>query len=70
MLFIQEDNYSTFVSDVKSVNNINVSIDVSTKNLNKLLSDYDVYIPIFIENKDNMSADRIIEIIGEKKTFD
>ena len=69
MLFIQEDNYSTFVADVKSVNNITVSVDVSANDLNKLLSDYDVYIPVFIENKDNMSAELIIEYIGEKKTF-
>lgn len=66
MIFVQEDNYDTFVKDVKSTNNVEISVGVSNKDLIKILTDYDTLIPIFIENKDKVTSDLIIEYIGNK----
>ena len=51
MMFIQEgDNFSSFVSDMKKDNGIDVSVSLNTTYLNKILSDYDTLIDIFIQN--------------------
>lgn len=70
MIFVQENNYDTFVSDVKSTNNVTISVGVSDDDLDQLLADYDEMIPEFIENKENMSADVIIAFLGDKIVFD
>ena len=70
MMLVQEDNYDTFVSDVKSTNNVTVSVTVSSADFAKLLSDYDTLIPAFIANKDNVTVDAILAYIGEKITFE
>lgn len=69
MIFVQEKNYDTFVDDVKSTNNVTISVGVSSLNLNKLLSDYDTLIPVFIANKENMNSALIVEYIGDKIVF-
>ncbi len=68
MLFVQEDNYSTLVSDITEQNTY-LSISLSsniTSNVNKLISNYDSLIPIFTTNKESMTSDAITEIIGDK----
>lgn len=70
MIFIQEDNYDTFEADVKSANkNLTVSVDVSDDDLEKILEDYDELIPIFIENKNTITVDAILEFIGTRIIF-
>lgn len=66
MLFVQEENYDTLNADVKSVNStINVNIILNKDNITKLKNDYDSLIEIFIINKENMTEDKIVEIIGD-----
>ena len=66
MIFVQEEQYDTFVKDVKSTNNVTISVNVSNSDLNKILSDYDNLIPVFIVNKDKVTEEAIVEYIGEK----
>ena len=70
MLFVQEENYDTLIDDVKSANRINISVTVNSGDLNKLLEDYDSLIPGFIETKDEITDDAIVEYIGERITFE
>ena len=69
MIFVQEENYSTFINDVKSTNNVTVAISVSETDINKILADYDALIPVFIARKDAITPDIIIAYIGSKITF-
>ena len=70
MFFVQEKNYDSVTADVKSANNITVSVNVASTDLGKLLADYDELIPVFIENKENVTPDNIIAFIGNKYTFE
>ncbi|MBQ7643163.1 MAG: hypothetical protein IJS67_04600, partial [Clostridia bacterium] len=65
MLFVQEgDNFNSFTSDIQKDNGVAASIGLNSNYLNKILLDYDTLIDIFIENKDNMSSEKIIEYLG------
>ncbi len=70
MLFVQEENYDTLTSDVASTNNINVSVQIENADLTRLLKDYDELLPLFIENKQAITVDIILEKIGEKIIFE
>ena len=60
MMFIQEgDNFNSFTKDIKDDNNIDASVNMNTSDLNKILTDYDNLITIFISNKEKMSSDDI-----------
>ena len=64
MMFIQEgDNYSTYTSDVKKNNDINSSVTIEEKYLNKILDDYDNLIDVFIENKDTIDSNYITDFV-------
>ncbi len=66
MMFIQEgENYESFTSDIKKDNNITASVGMRTTILNKILSDYDTYIDIFIENKELYSKEAIEEYLKQ-----
>lgn len=69
MIFVQEEVYDNFISDVKSTNNITISVKLDNSNVDKILSDYDTLIPAFIENKDKVTEDTIIAYIGDKIVF-
>lgn len=69
MLFVQEECYDTFIGDVKSTNNVTVSVSVNNQDLEKLLDDYDALIPVFISNKDKITPEVILAYIGNKITF-
>ncbi|MCR5113618.1 MAG: hypothetical protein K6A63_06755 [Acholeplasmatales bacterium] len=69
MFFIQEgDNYTSFESDFKDKNGFEVSVGMSSTVLNRILNDYDTYIPVFKENKDLMSSDIIDAYLGIEST--
>ena len=70
MLFVQEDHYDTLAEDIKAENKVTISVDVDNADLNKLLSDYDSLLPVFIENKDKVTVDIIIGYIGDKINFE
>ncbi|MDE6200760.1 MAG: InlB B-repeat-containing protein [Clostridiales bacterium] len=70
MLFVQEENYGTLTADVADKNSgVNVSVNISTTNLNKQLDDYDTLVDEFIENKSDITVDYIIEYIGDAVEF-
>ena len=70
MLFVQEEYYDDLVSDVKSTNNVTISVTLSNKELNEILVAYDSKVPAFIENKEQMSVDAILAFIGTKVIFE
>lgn len=69
MLFVQEAFYSTLTADVESANDVTVSVLISSTDLNKILTDYEILIPIFIEKKDTVTVETILAYIGDKITF-
>lgn len=67
MLFVQEENLSTFSADVKSVNSsVTASVTLNNDDLTKVQQDYDTMIDIFITNKENVKAEDILTYIGSK----
>lgn len=66
MMFIQEgDNYNSFSTDMLKDNGVRASVSLSQTHLNKILSDYDTLIDIFIANKDAMSSEAIIAYLEQ-----
>lgn len=66
MMFVQEgDNYNSFSSDMLKDNGVTASVSLSETHLNKILSDYDTLIDIFIANKDAMSSETIIAYLEQ-----
>lgn len=68
MLFIQEENYDTFIDDVQSTNGISLEIIISTPDFEKILLDYDTKIEPFIATKENITSETIVDFIGSKIT--
>ncbi|MGM9899732.1 MAG: InlB B-repeat-containing protein [Bacilli bacterium] len=70
MLFVQEENFDTLNSDVKSVNsNVNLNVLIANSDLAKLKEDYNTLIDIFIANKETITEELIIEFIGNRIEF-
>ena len=70
LFFVQEEYYDDLVSDVKSANKVTVSVKLSDDELSEMMDAYDTTVPVFIENKENMSVDAILAFIGTKVIFD
>lgn len=71
MLFVQEEYYDTLSADIKSVNNnLTTQSTVKSADLDKLLSDYELLIPVFTEEKSAFTKEIIKSYIGEKITFE
>ena len=65
MIFVQEEQLSTLVSDVNSMNTgITFTFDLSTLVQNKIMDDYDTLIDDFIVQKDDFTTQIIIDFIG------
>ena len=69
MIFVQEENLDTFVADVKATNDVNISVNMSTTDIGKILDDYVKLIPEFIKHKETVTPNVIIAYIGNKITF-
>ena len=76
MMFIQDDgteqgetNYSTFEEDILKDNKIAARVTLLDSYLNKIREDYLTLIDIFIQNKDDINSDYIVDFIGEAKTI-
>ena len=69
MMFIQEENYDTFVNDVLAKNGIAVGVNISNGNLAKITESYDTLLPVFKANKEAVTSNDIIAIIGNKVSF-
>ncbi len=70
MMFIQEDNntdhnFSDYPEDMLKDNGITSSVTLDQAILNKILSDYDTLIDIFIQNKENMSSEQIVAYLAQ-----
>ena len=70
MMFIQanndkDTNFSDFPADILSKSGINASVNLATKYLNKIQSDYATLIDVFIEHKDTITSDTIDSYIGD-----
>ena len=67
MIFVQQEQLSTFVSDVNSVNSyLDFSFTLSTLVQNKIIEDYETLLPDFAIQKDEFSEQDIIDFIGVK----
>ena len=69
MLFVQEENYNTLITDIKAENNLTVSVLVSAGDLNKLKSDYATLVDKFIAGKELYTVDFILSFIGTRVVF-
>ncbi|MBR2505677.1 MAG: InlB B-repeat-containing protein [Bacilli bacterium] len=70
MMFIQanndkDTNFSDFPADILSKSGISASVNLATKYLNKIQSDYATLIDLFIEHKDTITSDYIDSYIGD-----
>ncbi len=67
MLFIQEDYYDSHADDINSVNkNVSAMVTVSEKDRTQLISNYDEFVPAFVENKEIFTVELILAYIGDK----
>lgn len=69
MLFIQEEVYDDFVSDVKQTNKIDLSCNMSNNDFTAITASYDLYVAVFKTNKDLFDSKIIEQLIGEKITL-
>lgn len=68
MFFVQADYYDDVINDVANENN-DLAISFTNNvldNLEYLETQYRTLIPVFIENKDKITVEMILEYIGEK----
>ena len=70
MIFIQEEKYGSFISDVKSTNNIQLTMTLSNSEFNTITEGYDTLIPVFKTHKDSISSEDIVNWIGNKVTIE
>ena len=66
MLFVQAENYETLAADVASTNDVTIAHTADQADLDALGDAYESLIDVFLEGKDAMTADSIVEIIGQK----
>ena len=66
MLFVQEENYETLADDIADTNGVTVSHNADAADLTALKDAYATLVDTFIANKDTMTADSIIALIGDK----
>ena len=67
MLFVQEDYFDSHTNDIKSVNkNVSATVTVSEKDRTQLISNYDEFVPVFVENKEIFTIELILAYIGDK----
>lgn len=69
MMFVQQENFDTFTADVKSTNNVTLTVATSETTLDAIIEHYTTLVPVFIENKDEVTSAEILEYIGDKITF-
>ncbi len=69
MFFVQEEYLSTLQADVKSTNNVDISLTIANKDLQKIQSDYKKLVDIFITNKSLVTEEIIIAFIGDRIQF-
>ena len=70
MLFVQQEMYNSLEEDVSSVNSVDISVDVSEADLNKLTYEYLTKTDLINENKDKYTVEVIITFIGDKTIFE
>lgn len=64
MLFVQEEKYEDLVADMKKDNGISLVPLVDAASLEKIKSEYQEKVPLFLENKDAITSEFIIQFIG------
>ncbi len=69
MIFVQEENYNTFIDDVEATNDVTLSVKLEAVHLDTLILNYDELIPVFVGNKDLITSEIIVAYIGDKLTF-
>ena len=70
MLFVQAENRETLEDDISATNDITVSQTTAVADLTVLEEAYATLVDVFVEGKDAMTADSIIELIGERITVE
>ena len=69
MLFIQEEHYEDFEEDVEDANGVALSVEISANELTVVSAVYDAFVPVFEQSKEAVSAQDIVDYIGNKITF-
>ncbi|MDE6013546.1 MAG: hypothetical protein K2G50_01225, partial [Anaeroplasmataceae bacterium] len=65
MLFVQQEYMDTLSSDINEKNQMNISLKTTSSQVQTITNYYEVNVDIFILNKDRISAEQIVEFIGE-----
>ena len=70
MLFVQEEYLDDLPDDVKSKNDVKISVALEDKHVQKLTSEYAQKIDLLIQNKDKYTVEMILNYIGSPVSFD
>ncbi|QLY40657.1 hypothetical protein HF295_07280 [Hujiaoplasma nucleasis] len=66
MIFVQQENLSTLVSDINSMNvGLNFDLNISSIIYNRIINDYTTLIDPFILQKEEITSEIIVSFIGE-----
>lgn len=69
MIFVQEEQLATLVTDINAMNpGLNFQFNVGTTIQNKIMADYDTLVDPFMSQKDDYTAQTILDYIGSKYT--
>jgi hypothetical protein len=69
MIFVQEEQLATLVTDINAMNpGLNFQFNVGTTIQNKIMADYDTLVDPFMAQKDDYTAQTILDFIGSKYT--
>lgn len=70
MLFVQEEYFESLSKDVKDKNkNVTVAVTLDNGTVEKIKSEYAKVVPIFKQNKQDVTSETIIAKIGDPITF-
>ena len=70
MFFVQEEDLENIEAIVNNANSITIEILTKDKDIAAIMAAYDSLLPVFIENKELFTIDKIILFIGNKVLFD
>jgi hypothetical protein len=70
MLFVQEEYLDDLPDDIKSKNDVKISVALEDKHVQKLMSEYAQKIDLLIQNKDKYTVEMILNYIGSPISFE
>ncbi len=69
MFFVQEEDFDGIEATVGNANDVTIEILTENADITAIMDAYDDYIPVFVENKELVTVDVILDFIGSKIEF-